>query len=361
MNSFKKILALSLCLVMGITLTGCLHKKNEIAVTVGDVEFTSAYYMCALINANSEGQQRVNEELDEDESTDEIDYYSKKIDKKSFTQWVEDKAVETLEKIAAYKLLCKENKLELTDEEISEAETYAEYYWSSYGYSNYYEPNGVSQETYTAFMTDNYYSETYFNYVYGKDGTKELSADKVNDEINKNYILADIVTVSYEDEATDEDKAELLTTLEAYGDKIKKGTTTFNSVYEIYNTDAASQDVPTTEDGETEAVYKYATVLGAEDTYYESELYDTVKEYELDVPYASVTSDETGVQLIIKRDILKDAYFLEVLDSAARHSIADEDMEDEIEEYLKKQTTKVSKYATGQFKVKNIIIPESTY
>ena len=86
MKNFKRIIALALVFLMAVSFVGC-HKKNEIAVTVGDVEFTSAYYMCALINADSEAKTKVQEELSEDEqsSTTEIDYYSKKNEKAYLT------------------------------------------------------------------------------------------------------------------------------------------------------------------------------------------------------------------------------------------------------------------------------------
>ena len=112
MKNLKRILAAALVLAMALTAAAC-HPKDEIAVTVGDVEFTSAYYMCALINADSEAKSRVQEELSDDESTTDIDYYSKKIDDKDYVTWVEDTAMDYLKKIAAYKTLCKDNELEL--------------------------------------------------------------------------------------------------------------------------------------------------------------------------------------------------------------------------------------------------------
>ncbi len=114
MKNIKRILALMLMIVVVMSVAGC-HPKNEIAVTIGDLEFTSAYYMCALVTADSEAKSKVNESLTEEEqnSGEEIDYYSKKIDDKDYVKWVEDTAIEQLKKIAAYKTLCKENKLEL--------------------------------------------------------------------------------------------------------------------------------------------------------------------------------------------------------------------------------------------------------
>ena len=80
MKNFKKIIALALAALMLLSFAGC-HKKDEVAVTIGDVEFTSAYYMCALINADSEAKSKVYENLTEEEQqSGDIDYYSKKID-----------------------------------------------------------------------------------------------------------------------------------------------------------------------------------------------------------------------------------------------------------------------------------------
>ena len=113
MKNIKRVFALALVLFMALTVTAC-HKKDEIAVKIGDVEFTSAYYMCALINADSEAKAKVQEELSEDESTGDVDYYLKKIDDKDFVSWVEDTAIDYLKEIAAYKTLCKENDLEIS-------------------------------------------------------------------------------------------------------------------------------------------------------------------------------------------------------------------------------------------------------
>ena len=55
MKLMKNIIAVVIVFVMAFSVTGC-HKKNEIAVTANGFEYTSAYYMCALINADNEPQ-----------------------------------------------------------------------------------------------------------------------------------------------------------------------------------------------------------------------------------------------------------------------------------------------------------------
>ena len=193
MKTIKKVYALALVLVMALMFTAC-HEKGEIAVKIGDIEFTSAYYMCALINADSEAKYRVESELSDDESTDDVDYYSKKIDDKDFVTWVEDTAMDHLKEIAAYKTLCKENNLEISDEEAENAEAYASFYWSSYGYSAYFEPNGVGESTYTNYMKDTYYSNLYFEHLYGEGGEKEIEADTVKAKMLDNFVVAAFIS-----------------------------------------------------------------------------------------------------------------------------------------------------------------------
>lgn len=392
MKNLKRILAAALVLAMALTAAAC-HPKDEIAVTVGDLEFTSAYYMCALINADSEAKSRVQEELSDDESTTDIDYYSKKIDDKDYVTWVEDTAMDYLKKIAAYKTLCKENELELDKEEAENAEYYASYYWSSYGYSSYFEPNGVSEKTYTQYMKDSYYSELYFEHLYGEGGEKEIAADEVKDTMYKNFIIADMLQASFsglEDDEITETKEQF----EKYMEELKAGTKTFEEVYNDYNdideeedtdtsssssstasssesssTESTSSDATSSEgtasdseeeEEELEPLDSYASILGAEDTVYESEHFDTVNKMATNEIKIIELDDDAGIILVVKKDIKADPYYLENLDSTTRHLIADEEFESDIEKYADELELTVNDYAVNQFKVKKIKEPTAS-
>lgn len=353
-----------LCLAILLTFAGC-HKKDEIAVTAGDVEFTSAYYMAALIDADSAAKSKVHEELTEEEQQAEsIDYYSKKIDGKKYETWVKDTALANLKEIAAYKLLCAEKKLELSDDQKTEAQTYAGYYWSSYGYSMYYEPNGVSQATYTKYMTDSYYSSLYFDHIYAKDGEKEIAAKDVKSEIYKQFIIADMLSASYESEATDDQKAALKKQLNGYVKDLKNGKKTFEEVYNEYNkveeTEEEEHDHEHEEDAEETKEPKdtYAQILGSKDTVYANDQYETVKKMKTGEVKLIELEDGTGFILAVKQDIKADDYYLDSLDSTARHLIADEEFEKTIDEYVKTFELNVNDYAVNQFKVKKIVEPD---
>ena len=387
MKTIKRIAALVLVAAMVLSLAAC-HKKNEIAVTVGDVEFTSAYYMCALIGADSEAKSLVYESLTDEEKNgyETPDYYSKKVEDKDFVTWVEEKAMSDLEKIAAYKTLSKENKLELEEDVVTQTESYIEYYWSSYGYSAYYEPNGVSYETYKNFMMDSNYSELYF-----EEGTNPVSKEDIKNKIYEKFLIANVLEATYESEATDEDKASLKTKVNDYATALKEGKMTFEQVYNDYNgiteeetaeeetteeentssaeetaSETESSEETSSEDTSTETeeeeeptpIDQYASVFGAEGTEgYESDYYDDVKDLAVGEVKVIELEDGTGLALFVKQDIKADEYYLTALDSTVRHILKDDEFDKDIAEYIKKMEKNVSKYAIGQFKVKKIIEP----
>ena len=357
MKIMKRLIAAVLAAFMTLTFTAC-HKKGEIAVSAKDFDFTSAYYMCALINADSEAKSKVQENLTEEEaSAESINYYSKEIDGKKYETWVKDQALANLKEIAAYKILCKENKVELDDEMVSNAEMYASYYWSSYGYSAYYEPNGVGQETYTQYMKDTYYAEAYFNYVYGEEGTKAISAADVKKEIYNSFIIADILEATYTSEMTDEEKTELKEKLDGYVSALKNGKKTFEEVYNEYNNIEETEEE---DESESDSAPKdsLAQVLGDEDSAYAFDYYDEVKKMKTDAVKLITLDDDSGYMLVVKKDIKADKYYLDSLDSSARHQIADEDFEAEIKKYTETFELEVNKYAINQFKVKKIKEPD---
>ncbi len=378
MKVIKKIAALLLVMAMILTVTGCLHKKDEIAVTIGDVEFTSAYYMCALIKARTEAQTKVMENLTEEEQeTQKFDVYSKKIDGKKYEDWIKDRAIEILKENAAYKLLCKENKVELTKEELTnvEANAYAAWYGDS---SNpytlpeylYFDPdgdagtedNGVSYKTYLSYRKDLAYKEKYFDALYAKEGKKAISDEDVKKTIYENFVIADVLDTTYETGATDEQKKELKTKLEAYAKDLQEGKKTFEQVYAEYNKQEDHKHEET-EDGPKD---EHAAVFGTEATKYifgqqvidyNTSYYSKIKSMKVGEAVVMDNKDGSGLVLFFKQDIEADPYYLKNLDVNARHIIADEEFAKTLDAYIKTLKPEINDYAIGQFDVEDIKDP----
>lgn len=356
MNIIKRVSAVLLIAVMAISAAGC-HKKNEVAVKAGDIEFTSAYYMCVLINADAEAKSKVKEDLGDDADTSDIDYYSKKVEGKKFVNWVKDTALENIKKLAAYKSLCKENKLEIDEETKTNAETYANYYWTNYGYSNYYEPNGVSESTYKQYMLDSYYSNLYFDHLYGAEGEKAVSAEDVRTAMLENYVIADMLNASYSGK-TDDEKAELKAKFEGYETALKNGTMTFEQAYKEQN--SSTDDTESTDSETAQPLDKYASVLGSDKTNYTSDYYEDAKAMAVGEVKLITLDNDAGLLLMVKQDISADPYYTENLDSGARHVLKDDEFNAALNEYIKGMKIEVSKYAINQFKVKKIKEPATS-
>lgn len=357
---FKRIIAIVLVAMLALSFAGC-HKKGEIAIKVDGVEFTSAYYMCALVNADSTAKSMAQESLTDDEKSGktEIDYFSKKIEGKNFVDWVEETALDNIKTIAAYKLICKENDLKLDEETRKNAEAYADYYWTSYGYGPYFEVNGIGKQTYTDYMVDTYYSELYFQHIYGPEGEKAITDQQIKDKIYDSFVTANILVGSYTSDMDDTKKASLKTEFENYKEDLLSGDMTFKQVYNLYNGIQEEEETEETTENETsKPLDEYASVLGVEGSTYEVAYYNAVKALALGEIKIIELEDKSGIVLAIKQDISADPYYIESLDPEARHLIADEDFEKHMDEYKKDIELDINKYAIGQFKVKKIKTPE---
>lgn len=369
MNLIKKITAVVLVMLLALTVIGC-HPKNEIAVKIDGHEFSSAYYMCALINAYAEGQTAVSSELTEEEANSgkEIDYFSKKIDGKKFEEWVKNRAIEILKEIAYFKNVCKENKIEITDENRQTSEYYASIIWQSY--ASLFEPNGVSQATFTQYFVDgassditdyamyitaglgtpNDYEELCFQHLYGKKGEKKISDKTVKKELYNNYLIADVIEVNFENNESDEERNKIKKQLKDYKKKIESGKMTFEEAYIDYygEEDHKHEEI---KDGPKDP---HATVLDATSNYY-----DDLKKMDTDEVKFIENEYETSYALVVKKDIKSDKYYLKTLDMSIRHTLKDAEFSKATSEAATKLEADVDDFATDRFKVKKIVLPEN--
>ncbi len=359
MKLMKNIIALVIVCIMAFSITGC-HKKNEIAVTVNGYEFTSGYYMCALVNAYFEGQSTI---YDSKTNTTDIDYFKEKIDGKKFADWVKDRAIDILEEIGTYKKVCDDKKVKVDDETKANAENNAYYMWSMYGYGAYFEPNGVSFETYKKFTLDNYYSSLYFEHLYGEKGEKEIPAADVEKKLYDNFIIADLIEVTFDQESA-EKIAETKTKFEGYLNDLTSKKKTFEEVYKLHNniTEEEEKEEEKTEADEEEVetlkpLDEYAQLLGAKDSGYDHDYFSDINKMATNEIKLITKEKNTGFILVVKKDIKADPYYRENLDMTVRHLLKDTEFEKDMEKLFKEAKAEINSYAVDRFKVKNIKEP----
>lgn len=377
MKTLKKVLAMCLVVILVLSFAGC-HQKNEVAVKAGDDTFTSAFYMCALINADMAARTKIDEaKAAEKESTTSsatssttsttTDYFAEKIDGKSFETYVKDSALETLRRFIYVKRMCDEKKLTISEQEKNNSFTMTEYYWNYYGYASLFEANGVSLDTYKQYTLYGLYEEKYFSSIYGEGGDKAVSETDIKNFLYSNYAIADILSAPISSK-TDSEKALVQTDFEKYKDRLEKGET-FEKIYKEYNnikedntTSTTSSAVSSTTSGseENKALTpkdSYAQVVGNEETTYSSKQYETIKAMKTgEVKF--VKDDEGGYYyLFVKGDITTDPYYLENLKSAVLNDMKFEEFDAAVKaETAKVELTTVA-FAINQFKVKNIKYP----
>lgn len=363
MNMLKRIFAVSLCLILAIgCLTGC-HEKGEVAVTIGDVDFTSGYYACALVFSDGEARSKVEEALSaKGDLPKEIDYYEQKVDNKDYVEWVEENALNTLKNIAAVKTLSENAKFELDAEAKSLSEEESEYLWSGYyNYQALLEPNGVSEQTFKQYMLDSYLMDEYFEYLYGKGGEKEIAADKLSKQLTDNYVLVNKLEVSFSDVKDDvkKDKKEQFANFEK---ALQDGTKTFEDVYLEYN-EIKKEDHKHEEPKEGEKAPKdsHASVLGNKETSYASDHFETAKKMTVGEVKLITLEENAGLVLLVRQDIAADPYYIEQFDTMLRDELEGENFSNDIEKYSKTLECNVNDFSVGQFDVEEIKYPTATY
>ena len=404
MNILKKSIAFLIALVMVFCLAAC-HPKGEVAISAGDIEITSAMYSYYLVMADMEAQDIINNNEEIDTTAKDFDYHKQTIEDKSYDDYVKDLALEHCLKAIAYQKLCAENELELSTEDIANADYAAQYNWYYYGYNYGYQYgygdflplNGVGYNTYADAMKVNYYGDTYFKHLYDKGGEKEIAADDIQKAMDENYIAVYALSETYTDETSSDIKAKFT----KYIDRIKNGEE-FKTVYDEHNktedssstssttsstesttsstdsssaestssevstsSDAASETASTSsgttsseeKEEEPKAKDELNVIIGSEETdsNYKFSKFDEVKAMNLDEVKLIDDTDNKTLYLVIKKDINADTYYKEhLLASDILYLIKGDEFTEMVEEYMKTLDYSVSKFAINQFKVKNI-------
>ncbi|MBE6730014.1 MAG: hypothetical protein E7568_07310 [Ruminococcaceae bacterium] len=357
MKSLKSIIAIMLCFIMVLSFTAC-HKQNEVAVTINGIEFTSAMYSYALINADSEARTIVEEQLnaaatEENPVPDVIDYYSQKIEDKTFEQWVQDEAIKSLANWAAYSTLCKENNITLDEETLNEVKSYSAYYYSYY--SALFEANGIGESTYTKMMEYDYLADKYFTFLYGKEGSKAVAENDIKDYYAKNYRVAFILEKSLA-ELSDADKTNAKAELEDYQKQLNGG----ESIVEVYNKfyNLSEETAATTGYSPAKEVKECVTYISDPDvdTNYGAEFFEDVKDLAAGKSkiVETGTDDAKTLYLVLIVDPYGDTSYLEGLGGTIRWNLKSEEFMKDIETYAATLPVKKNNYAIKGFKVKDI-------
>ena len=359
MKKLTRILAAVLTLALGLSLTAC-HPKDEVAVTVDGTQYTSAMYMYALLQADGEAKNKVMESITDATSTTSIDYYSHTVEDKDFVTWVKDRAIEILKEFTLYENKCEELGAQPTDEEKSNLDMQTSFYWDYQGYSTVYEANGVSFDTYQKASSYALLSNTYFLKLYGAGGEKEVASSEIQKTLTDEFVLANVLTASFDSDMTDSEKESLRTKFDTYLEQLQKGSS-FADIYAAYNgTSEESPDENETESTEDQPKDKYATVLGSEETAYADDNFEEIKGMAVGDMKIIELEDDAGLKLVVRQDISADPYYLEQLTPTILWMLKEDEFNDSVKSEIETMTVEVNDYAVDRFKVKKLKYPSAS-
>ncbi len=361
-NIIKRVVALSLCFLLVFGLTAC-HKAGEKALIIGEEEYTSAFYSCALIYADLEGQQLVYDTLGEEAA---MDYLNQTLDGVNYTTWVKNRAIAVCKEMTAYKQICNnimiydEAFMELFNEYADELIDTADINWEN-AYSAIMEENGVGRGTFRWYNSMAAYKEAYFDYLYSEGGEKEIPAADIEAQLIENYTISNVILTDVT-EMTENEVKELETKLEAYATRIKQGEK-FAKIYAEHTETAYTENTEVTDTFS----YELASLFGSENTkvQYQSEYFEDVKamangEIEVIKKVDDTDSEnpKTTVLFVYKADIMgENNIHLDDLKGIVRHSLKDEEFEKGMQETINALTVEENERATKRFKVEKIKYP----
>lgn len=384
MNAIKRFLVLALCLALVVSCFAGCHEKGEIAVVIGDEQFTSGYYACALVFADMDGREKVTEQLGSAAlvSGQKIEYWKNPIGGVDYTDWVENEALEKLKLIAGAKKLYKQYEVETSEETNALYKQLFDQLWLDGNVADIMESNGVARETfedfaYYSYLVDSTFFESYFGLsgttnltnplfekIYGEGGINEIAADTIKNHLNENYVLVDMINVSFTG-LKDEEKKEKENQIESYAQALRDGTKTFEEVYKDYyevKDEEEKDDASTEEESDEPApLDEYALPVSKENTKigYAFDQYEVVKGMKVDEVKTIALEEDKGIILAIKKDILADPYYITAADIPLREEIVGEGYINAIKKEVEGVTCDVNKKSTRQFKVKKIYYPEA--
>jgi len=365
MKTLKKILSAILVCCMLLSLCAC-HGKDEVALTIENVDITSALYLKALIDADAKAKQRVDEQIaaaqteENATQTEETDYYSQSLDGLAFKEYVKAEAIKLCKEYAFFQKLVDAKTITIDDAAKSEIEYSAQYQWVQ-GEAYIFENNGVSFETYEKAYTYSYCSQKYFELLYKEGGEKEVPKEDIKKNMTENYVLVYALPAEYEENATDDQKAETKKKLEGYEKRLKDGED-FEKIYMEHNNLKAEDHKHTeTEDGPK---LQHAVVLVDKDhtTHYNyntpiatpSVDFDAVYDMKVNETTIIENEEKTGITLYVKLNISTDEYYLKLYTDEILRDLKDEEYQKSITTATANYKVTENSFAVDRFDVEDI-------
>ncbi len=221
----KKLLALVCALALIFSLAGCTISTPDTVGRIGDFEVTSGMYLLAQYGAYQQAAQLAGTDQD---AADVKAFLKETIttdpdsgETAVVSDYVAQKTQETLETLAAVDTRFRELGGELTDDQLSTADSYAQQMMDQYG--DTYTANGIGLETLKAYERLQVEHTLLLDMIYGADGETPVADDELTSHLDDSmyeigYITIPLYNTSTFAFASDDQAAEMLKLAQAAAD-----------------------------------------------------------------------------------------------------------------------------------------------
>ena len=248
---FKKAAAAVLAVVLAASLCGCYRGY---IMTVDGMDIRNGIYLSFLKSAYTSATDKVEEQKSDDDASESDDKTSavpvtdEQIDGKTGSQWIKDETLRNVRMFVAIQRQCDRFGLTLTEEDIREINSEINEMWDDednylqylYGFKTmgeYYESQGIGQESMRELYRVNKLQDKLFMHYYGKGGELEVSESDINEYMKENYAAVKVQGFSYTDASgkkleSDADKKAVKDEAQKYADRINNGEKPADIFYE---------------------------------------------------------------------------------------------------------------------------------
>ena len=266
----NKLLALVCALALTVSLVGCALSTPDTVGRIGDFEVSSGMYLLAQYGAYQQAAQLAGS----DQDTSKVRSFLKATittdadtgETAVVSDYVAQKTLETLQTLAAVDARFTELGGELTEEQTSAADSYAQQLMDNYG--DAYTANGIGLETLKLYQQLQLKHTALLDLVYGKNGETPVEDGDLTEHLDSTMYEIGFITVPLYNTSTfafasDDQKAEMLSLAQKAADSYNAAApedtsaqlTAFNSIAGSALTDICAvldADVPSTSSLQTD-------------------------------------------------------------------------------------------------------------
>ena len=210
MSKINRLLAIFVAVLIILTTAAACNASATWITKADGEELPVGVYICYLMDADNEGKDKVDEDIaaqtttSEDKedtteaTTEEVDYYEHKIEKKDYVEWVKDTAIQKVKEHIVIKQKCKEYKIELDDEQMENITSL----WTTNAtadgktYGDFYEMNGISKESFEDYLSVAYLKDELIQYYYGAEGVEPIKNEELLKNLTENYVTTYVLSQS---------------------------------------------------------------------------------------------------------------------------------------------------------------------